>query len=264
MLGGIEGRRRRGWQRMRWLDGITDLMDMGLGELGSWWWTGMPGVLWFMVLQRVGQDRATELNWTVWISPLYVHGSFATMYWLILYGCIYVWAPFFFFLNPHGFSLLKHWLFRTRLSLSAHYGSTLDAFIGSTEGTLGALRAHQPLPIYSSLKISNSIQLGSSVSEGLLHTDLPTETGLGNVLRVSLCRNEGGKLGQEEKLHWIQRQEYLLPSHRRLSSLGQDPEMLHWLCWQLGRVWKGTEWMRTIQNSTRATRITAELQWKIT
>ena len=33
MLGKIEGRRRRGWQRMRWLDGITDLMDMGLGEL---------------------------------------------------------------------------------------------------------------------------------------------------------------------------------------------------------------------------------------
>ena len=71
MLGGIGGRRRRGRQRVRWLDGITDSMDVSLGELGSWWWTGRPGVLWFMGSQRVGHDWATELNWTelcsVWI-----------------------------------------------------------------------------------------------------------------------------------------------------------------------------------------------------
>ena len=64
MLGGIRGRRRRGWQRMRWLDGITDSIDVSLRELQSWWWTGRPGVLQFMELQRVGHDWVTELNWT--------------------------------------------------------------------------------------------------------------------------------------------------------------------------------------------------------
>ena len=64
------GRLRAGWEgdnkRMRWLDGITDLMDMGLVDFGSWWWTGRPGMLQFMGSQRVGDDWTTELKETLW------------------------------------------------------------------------------------------------------------------------------------------------------------------------------------------------------
>ena len=62
MLGKIEGGRRRGWQRMRWLDGLTDSMDMSLSNSGSWCWTGKPGVLQSMGSQRARHDWATELR----------------------------------------------------------------------------------------------------------------------------------------------------------------------------------------------------------
>ena len=63
MLGKIEGRRRRGRQRMKCLDGITNSMDMSWWvNSGSWWWTGRPGMLQFMGLQRVGHGWATELT----------------------------------------------------------------------------------------------------------------------------------------------------------------------------------------------------------
>ena len=89
MLRKIEGRRRRGQQRVRLLDGITDLMDMSLSKFWELVMDRKPGVLQSMELQRLGHDWATELIICVYIVYVCMLPTYISIVCTHVYNDIY-------------------------------------------------------------------------------------------------------------------------------------------------------------------------------